>query len=140
MGGKFPRTFKQYKSKIHGSIKSSDGFKKMKANVEQKGERKRLSEEKKARLANAEVLKSKGDFEQRLSGWTKSENKAAFSECRNTDHFKAQCHIWIQKKKSAQAKDRRLIPKGGDQKVRKGKVNGGGSFCLSGIRRNGPRK
>ena len=53
--GAIPRTFKQPQRKIQGDSKSTDGFKKMKATVEQKGERKKMVEEKKARLAKVWV-------------------------------------------------------------------------------------
>ena len=52
------------------------------------------------RLSKMEGLESKGDFEQRRSGWNSSENKASCFECGNTDRFKAQCPIWIKRKKS----------------------------------------
>ena len=60
--GKIPRTFKQFKREIQGGSKSSDGFKKMKANVEQKGERKQMFEEKQSRLAKVKGVKLKGGF------------------------------------------------------------------------------
>ena len=43
-------------------------------------------------------LELKGDFEQRISGWSNSENKAPCLELGNTDRLKAQCQIWIAKK------------------------------------------
>ena len=84
--GKFPRTFKQFERKWTGP-KSKICFPKMKANVEQKGGRNQMCEEKKSRLAKVEGINSKGDFEQRRSGWGESENKAACFECGNTDRF-----------------------------------------------------
>ena len=65
----------------------------MKANIEHKGERKQSFEEKQARLAEVGGIKLEGDFEQRRSGRSKSENKAARFECGNTTHFKARCAI-----------------------------------------------
>ena len=50
---KFPRSFKQFKNKIRGGNKSSNGFRKMKANIEQRGGRHQIFEEKKARLSKA---------------------------------------------------------------------------------------
>ena len=87
--GKFRETLNNSKAKVRGGSKSSDGFKRTKANVEQKGERKQTFEEKQSRLEKVEGIKLKCDFEHRRSGWSKSENTAACSECGNTDRFKA---------------------------------------------------
>ena len=73
-------------------------FKKMKAIVEKKGGEKNF-EGKQSRLAEVGGISSKGDFEQRRSAWSRSGNKAACFEFGNTDRFKAQFPIWIQKKK-----------------------------------------
>ena len=62
------------------------------------GERKKPFEEKQARNAKNGGFTLKGDSEQRRTGWGNSEKKAAFFECGHTDHFKAQCPIWIKKK------------------------------------------
>ena len=70
-----------------------------------------MYEEKQPRLAKAEGISSQGDFEQRRSGWGKPENKATCYECGNTDHFKAQCPIWIAKNKIGKVGNRRLIQK-----------------------------
>ena len=70
----------------------------MKANVEKKGERNPFSEEKQTRFAKMEGISLKGDFEQRRSGWSTAENKAACFECGNTDSLKAQFPIWKEKK------------------------------------------
>ena len=55
--GEIPRNFKQFKNKRTGSYKSRDGFRKMKADVERKGERKQSFGEKQARLAKVEGVK-----------------------------------------------------------------------------------
>ena len=62
-------------------------------------------EEKQARLAKIDGLELKGDFEQRRSGWNKSESKAACFERGHTDHFKAECPIWEKRKKSGNRKE-----------------------------------
>ena len=82
---------------MQGNSKSSDGFKKMKANVEQKVKENVRREE--SSFSESGGLKLKCYFEHRRSGWGKSEGKAVCFECGNTDHFKAQCPIWIKKKK-----------------------------------------
>ena len=71
----------------------------MKANSGETRESKQSSEDRQARLSKVDGVSLKGDFEQRRAGWGKSENKPAFSECGNTDSFKAQCPIWLDKKK-----------------------------------------
>ena len=92
----------------------------MKANIEQKGGRKQSFGDKQARLAKVERVSLIGDFEQRRSGLIASGNKAASFECGNTDRFKAQCPIWIKRRRNGQAKDRHPMQRG-DQKVRKEK-------------------
>ena len=83
-------------SKIYSrGYKSRDGSRATKVDVERKGERKQSLGDKQSRLAKVEEIKLKGDFEQRRSRWDTAENKAACSECVTTDHFKAQCPIWI---------------------------------------------
>ena len=94
----------------------------MKENIEQKGETKQSFEEKQARLAKVGGINLIGDFEQRRSGWSASGNKAACSECGNTYHFKAQCHIWIKEEEMGMWKTDNQR-KGGGQKVRKEKGN-----------------
>ena len=69
----------------------------MQANVEI-GESKKPFEEKQARLAKMGGLQLKIDFDQRISGWGRTENKAACFECGNTDRFNAKCPIWLKKK------------------------------------------
>ena len=91
------------------------------------GERKKPFEEKQAPLAKMEGLQLKGDPEQRRSGWSSAENKAARFECGNTDRSKAQCQIWIQDPKGRKAGKRRKTTKGG--RKRKEEI---GSVCLFG--------
>ena len=71
----------------------------MKANVEQKCARNQMCEEKKARLSKVDGISPEGDFEQIPSGWGETQTEAACFECGDTDHFKAQFAIWVQKKK-----------------------------------------
>ena len=59
----------------------------------------RKSEERQTRLAHAEGIKLKGNFEQRRSGWNNEENKPSCFECGSTEHFKAQCPIWSAKRR-----------------------------------------
>ena len=92
------RPFKQFRGKCKGV---ENGVPKIKA-ISEKRERKRNSEERQARFANAEWLTLKGDSGQRRMGWGKEENKAACFECGNTDRSKAQCPFWKSKKESAQ--------------------------------------
>ena len=91
----------------------------MKANVEQKCERKQMFEEKKSRLAKAEGMSASGDSEHRRSGCGEAGNKAACSECGNAYRFKDQCAIWMSKKKIGLVEDRLLIPMGEGRKARK---------------------
>ena len=70
----------------------------MQANVGKLGKERNLLGGKQARLAKMEGSQLKGDFEQRRSGRGNAENKEACFECGNTDHFKAQLPIWIEKK------------------------------------------
>ena len=93
----------------------------MKANIEQRGGRHQIFEEKKARLSKVCGIKLKGDFERR-SGWSNTENKADCFECGNSERFKAQCPIWIQKKKKW-AGERPTNTKGGP-KAQKGQGKG----------------
>ena len=81
-----------------------------------------MYEEKQPRLAKAEGISSQGDFEQRRSGWGKPENKATCYECGNTDHFKAQCPIWIAKNKNREGGKPTTNTKGGNEKARQEKV------------------
>ena len=80
----------------------------------------------------------KGDFEQRRTGCGETENKAACSECGNTDHFKAECAGWKSQKKSRPATNPTPNPapqtKGGKKIGRKEKGTGGAKavmfYCL----------
>ena len=62
-------------------------------------ERIKKSEGRQAKMAQAEGITLKGNFEQRRSGWDYEENKASCFECGSTDHFKALCPIWIAKRR-----------------------------------------
>ena len=88
----------------------------MKASLEKMGTTK-ISEDREARLAYSEGVILQGDSEHRRTGCDKKENKAASSECRNTDHFKAQCPIWISERK--RRNNENPTPKGGNRKDRK---------------------
>ena len=72
-----------------------DKFKKMTAKYNGPNERIKKSEERQVKMAQAEGVTLKGNFEQRRSGWNHEENKASCFECGSTDRFKALCPIWI---------------------------------------------
>ena len=91
----------------------------MKSISEKKGERKQNVEENQARLAKAEGISLKGDFEHRRQGRGKSDDKAACFEFGNTDRFKAQFHTWIQKEQRRANENPTSSTKGKDQKVKK---------------------
>ena len=74
----------------------------MQANAVNLGGNRKPFEEKQDRLAKIEGLELKGDFEQRRSGWSKAENKAACFEFGYADRFKAECPIWIKKREKWQ--------------------------------------
>ena len=62
-------------------------------------ERIKKSEERQTKLAHAEGITLKGNFEQRRTGWDNEENKPSCFECGNTERFKAQCPIWTAKRR-----------------------------------------
>ena len=88
----------------------------MKTNFGKAGCRKRNSEGRQARLAQVEGLSSQGDVDQRRQGWGQAGNKPSFSECGNTDRFKAQCHIWKAKKKRWTSTNPTSATEGGEKK------------------------
>ena len=60
---------------------------------------KKSEEERQAIMAEAAGMTSKGDFEQRRSGWGNEENKASCFERGSSDRFKALCPIWIARRR-----------------------------------------
>ena len=61
-----------------------------------------ISDDRQARLEKAGSVSFKGDSERRRTGSGKTDNKAAGSECRNTDDFKAQIPNLAFKEKEAE--------------------------------------
>ena len=114
------RSFRQFNKKLTGAQKAKNKFWEAQAIAGDLGENRKSFEEKQSRLAKIEGLELKWDFEQRRSGWNKSENKAACFERGHTDRFKAQCPIWIKKKEK-----RRQEGKTGKGEKGKGKGKGG---------------
>ena len=108
------RSFRQFNKKLTGDPKGKNTFWETQGSAGNLGENRKPFGEKQARLAKIEGLELKGDFEQRRSGRSKSENKAACFERGHTDRFKAQCPIWIKKKE-------KLLQEG---KLEKGKGKG----------------
>ena len=64
------------------------------------GERRRNLEDRHPRLAKVDGLVRKAILNKDGRVGVKPKNIPARSECGNTDHFKAQCPLWVAKKKS----------------------------------------
>ena len=129
--GKEPRTFKQFRGKMHGGGPKIV-FRKMRANLGKTGAMKQNLEERQARLSKVDGVSLKGDSEQIRTGWCKAENKPACFEYGNTDRFKDQFHIWLEKAKrwtnvAPTSGTKGAKPKGGTQPMEKER---GGRLCF----------
>ena len=78
--GKSERTFKDSPDKLK-TLWAGGKFNKMTGKYNGSNDRIKKSEERPAKMSQAEGITSKGNFEQRRSGWNNEESKASCFEC-----------------------------------------------------------